>query len=524
MFVFRNYTIENLFSEDTSFSGYGDISEIPESDSYAWFYNVPLCFDEDLKLKEIEGIEEKLQLVCSRIPDTRPFYIVELVDMFAVRVSSSDRRVSDAIQAFNNRIWVLSHAHSNIKIIALNRFLQQFDANQWINWKYYFISQMIISPTIASKFKTWWHSTVESFIQPRKKCLVLDLDNTLWSGILGEDGQSGIKMSGDYPGNAFQYFQEAILELSKKGVILTLCSKNNESDVKDLWARNPFLKIRPEHVAAYRINWNNKADNIRELAQELNIGLDSMVFIDDNPAERELVRQQLPMVSVPEFPKRPYELTVFYKQLVEDYFQVYNLTHEDLSKTEQYKANALRASEAARFTDMTEYIKNLDITIDIMQADEFNIPRIAQMTQKTNQFNLTTHRYSESDINNFVQNNGLVYCISVKDKFGDSGITGAIILTKDGDTAQIDSLLLSCRILGKDIERVFVNTILNHIFDSGITKVFASYIPTAKNAQVSDFYDKVGFSLLSEENDCKRYVMTSAPDFEKAALYTINIM
>lgn len=191
--------------------------------------------------------------------------------------------------------------------------------------------------------------------------------------------------------------------LAKSGVILTICSKNNEEDVKELWEKNPFIKIGPRQIAAYRINWNNKADNIRELAKELNIGLDSMVFVDDNPTERELVRQQLPMVFVPEFPKRPYELMNFYRKLVDEYFQTYKFTSEDFYKTEQYKANARRASEQARFTDLSAFIKSLDIHIDVIAANEFNVPRIAQMTQKTNQFNLTTHRYTEADINTFIE-------------------------------------------------------------------------------------------------------------------------
>lgn len=523
MFVFRNYTIENLFDESTVFSGYGDISEIPDADAYIWFYTVPIGFDEKLKLNEIQGIEEKLELVCTQIPTSKSLYIFELADIFSVNICQTDRKLSDAINKFNNSIYELGCKYSNIKVIDINSFLHLFNPNEWINWKYYFISQMVISPAIASKFKIWWKDRLKSFTEPRKKCLVLDLDNTLWSGVLGEDGISGVKMSGDYPGNAFQYFQEALLSLSKSGVILTLCSKNNEDDVKELWEKNPFVKIRPEHIAAYRINWNNKADNIRELAKELNIGMDSMVFVDDNPTERELVRQQLPMVEVPEFPKRSYELMEFYKHLVNEYFQIYQLTTEDLSKTEQYKMNALRASEAAKFTDLTDYIKSLNIHIDIIKADEFNIPRIAQMTQKTNQFNLTTRRYSESDINNFILNGDLVYCISVKDKFGDNGITGAIIINRKGDIAEIDTFLLSCRILGKNIEEAFIISMLEILFEKGISTVCASYIPTLKNSQVENFYERVGFALISKEDNGKKYKITNIPKLEVSKLYTITI-
>lgn len=207
-------------------------------------------------------------------------------------------------------------------------------------------SQMGINPKLASDFSCWFEDRLREISLCRKKCLVLDLDNTLWGGVLGEDGIDGIKIGGDYPGKAFLYFQEGLLELAKRGVILTICSKNNERDVLDLWEKNPFVLLRKEHFSAWRINWRNKADNIRELSEELNIGLDSLVFVDDNPTERELVRQMLPMVEVPEFPKQSYMLPDFLISLSDRYFRVYSVTEEDRRKTEQYKANASRTQGA----------------------------------------------------------------------------------------------------------------------------------------------------------------------------------
>ncbi|WP_251623391.1 HAD-IIIC family phosphatase [Odoribacter lunatus] len=523
MFVFRNYTIESLFDESVKFSGYGDISVLPDSDCYAWFYNAPIVFDAKRAVDEIAGIGDKLFMICEMIPSSKPFYIFSLENLFPLHICETDNRVAEAIAAINKKAIELSVQHHNVRLIDFGEFLSHHKPQDWMNWKFYFISQMVINPILVSDFKEWWGKKLASFTQVRKKCLVLDLDNTLWDGVLGEDGISGIKMSGDYPGNAFMYFQEGVMALANSGIIITVCSKNNEADVKELWERNPFIKIGPQQIAAYRINWNSKADNIRELAKELNIGLDSMVFVDDNPTERELVRQQLPMVSVPEFPQRPYELMNFYFKLVDEYFQTYRLTSEDQNKTEQYKANARRVLEQARFTDLTDFIKSLDIRIDIIAANEFNVPRIAQMTQKTNQFNLTTYRYTEADINTFIENGDYVYCISVRDKFGDNGITGAIIIKRDGNTADIDSLLLSCRILGKDIETAFVKTILNKLFSEGVTEIKATYIPTLKNGQVVEFYEKIGFQLQSEENGIKIYQLSMNKQFEVSELYTITI-
>ena len=523
MFIFRNYTIENLFDESVKFSGYDDISEIPEANCYVWFYTAPIGAVNEHTETEIRGIADKLQMVAGLIPVSSPFYILSLESLFFITISDSNRAIADAIAFVNQTAWDIASEKSNVRVIDFGEFLGQHNPATWINWKFYFLSQMIISPAIASSFKKWWNRKLAELTQPRKKCLVLDLDNTLWSGVLGEDGISGIKMSGDYPGNAFKYFQEGLVILADSGVIITVCSKNNEADVKELWEKNPFVTLGPKHIAAYRINWQNKADNIRELAKELNIGLDSMVFVDDNPTERELVRQQLPMVEVPEFPMHPYGLMEFYAMLVNNYFRTYRLTNEDFTKTEQYKANAKRADEQAKYADLTDFIRSLDIHIDIVMANEFNIPRIAQMTQKTNQFNLTTHRYTEADINSFIEKGYDVYCISVSDKFGDSGITGEIIIKHSENEAEIDTLLLSCRILGKDIEKAFVKSVLNILYDKGIRKVKSEYIPTVKNVQVADFYDQLGFALIHEDANVKQYELQLIKAVEIPDYYTINI-
>lgn len=330
---------------------------------------------------------------------------------------------------------------------------------------------------------------------------MLDLDNTLWGGVLGEDGIDGVKIGGDYPGKAFLYFQEALAQLKRYGVILAVCSKNNEGDVLELWDKNPFMVLKKEDFAAWRINWDNKVDNIVALSEELNIGLDSMVFVDDNPAERELVKQSLHMVAVPDFPKQPYMLPVFFKYLLDHYFRVYSVTDEDCRKTEQYKANALRARAKMHFNDFTEYLRSLGMKLTIQQLNDFNLQRIAQMAQKTNQFNLTTRRYSDNDIRMMNDAGCDIWSLAVADKFGDNGVTGLIIVRNDN----IDTFLLSCRILGRGIEYAFLKYILLLLKARGMEKVYAQYVPTAKNHQVSDFYDRCGFTLTGESGGTKSY-------------------
>lgn len=502
-FVFRNNTVESFFPKGYVFSGYDDISVIPENASaYVWFYQAPLGFDQSALENTLRGYREKFSFVLGRIGPDKPFYVLTMEELYAVPFTEDDKRVRRAIGEYNDCLWDAGRTHTNVKVLDFSAFIRRYPNDETIDWKFYFFSQMGINPRIAKDFRVWWDRKLESVALKRKKCLVLDLDNTLWGGVLGEDGVSGIRMGGDYPGKAFRFFQEALLELSRTGVILAVCSKNNEADVLEAWEKNPYLVLRKEHFSAYRINWTDKASNLRELAEELNIGLDSFVFVDDNPAEREIVRQMLPMVSVPEFPRQPYELPLFFKKMVEDYFTVYAVTEEDRRKTEQYKANAARVRAQQAFTDFGSYLESLDIRMSLEEADDFNIPRIAQMTQKTNQFNLTTRRYTDSDIRRFLYEGWKIWCLRVSDRFGDSGITGCIFF--DGTT--IDTFLLSCRILGKGIETAFLKYALALLREQGVVSVEACYVPTAKNPQVSGFYERCGFSLMAEEpGGAKRY-------------------
>jgi FkbH-like protein len=286
------------------------------------------------------------------------------------------------------------------------------------------------------------------------------------------------------------------------------------------------MVLKREHFSASRINWNDKATNISALADELNIGLDSMVFLDDNPSERELVKQLLPQVEVPDFPEKPYQLMPFFKQLVEKYFRIYQVTSEDLAKTEQYQANAMRRAEQSRFADLDEYLYSLDIQIDVIKADEHNLPRIAQMTQKTNQFNLTTRRYAEAEVQQRLDQGWLVYCMRVSDRFGDSGITGTVFLEPVGDVGvNIDTLLLSCRILGKGIEDAFVKTVLNLLRLDGYRELTADYLPTVKNGQTADFYDRIGMTCVGTEADgTKHYRMSINDVFDIRNCYNIRVL
>lgn len=527
-FVFRNQTVEYFLGEDgMTYSGYDDISVVPgDVDRYIWFYMVPVNADAAQLAEEIESFRDKLDLVLASADQSKPFIIFSLVNLFRLRLTGDEMAIEDAVAGFNGHAMRLAMSHPNVKWVDFSEFTSCYGSDSLVNWKYYLMSQTLLNPKLARDFQTWWQRIEQEMDLQRKKCLVLDLDNTLWGGVLGEDGTDGILLGGDYPGKAYSYWQRALLELSRNGVILALCSKNNEADVVDAWEHNPHMALKREHFSAVRINWQDKATNIRELADELNIGLDSMVFIDDSPAERELIKQMLPQVVVPDFPEKPYLLMPFFKTLVDSYFRIYAVTAEDRAKTEQYRANAMRNAEQSRFVDMESYLYSLDIEIDIIPADEHNLPRIAQMTQKTNQFNLTTKRYTEADVKQLLEQGWHVYCMSVRDRFGDNGITGTVFLEPiDDATMNIDTLLLSCRILGKGIEDAFVKTVLNLMRLDGVRKIVADYVPTAKNGQTAEFYDRMGMNSAGmDEDGTKHYTMDLTQVFDIKNYFNIRVL
>ena len=326
-----------------------------------------------------------------------------------------------------------------------------------------------------------------------KKCLVLDCDNTLWGGIIGEDGLSGIALGSTYPGSAFLEFQKEILSLHSRGVILAICSKNNISDVEEVFRDHPAMILKMEHITSWEVNWDNKATNIMRIAKKVNIGLDSILFLDDSRFETELVKEKLPDVQTILLPKdKPFEYRWILSAL--GVFDNPVATNEDKLRTKFYSQDKLRKEELSDNMDLDGYCLSLETELTIGIVTEKTLPRISQQTQKTNQFNLTTYRYSEADISDLVSKPASdIYWISAKDKFGDMGIIGTCILRYKGRSALIDTFLLSCRGLGRKIEDKFLEEICYLANKKGMKTVVGEYIPTKKNQQVKTFYERNGF-------------------------------
>jgi FkbH-like protein len=328
------------------------------------------------------------------------------------------------------------------------------------------------------------------------KCLVCDLDNTLWGGIVGESGASGLLLSDTGAGKAYKTLQAEIVKLTKQGIVLALCSKNNTCDALEVMEQHPHMLIRPNLVSCYRINWEEKSKNIIEIAEELNIGLDAIAFLDDSPMERDKVRHVLPDVEVLELPQDHF----LFAEVLRRFSRLWPivLTEADFQKTKQYKENKTRAYERSMTKNVEDYLAKSEIIVTIASATKETLPRITQLFMKTNQFNLTTIRYSQNELEKLIeaQDNHL-FSMAMKDKYGDYGIIAAVLIRKD----TIDSFVMSCRAFGRGVEKAFLFYCLRVFTNKKISTVLAQYIPSQKNSMVKDFYKDAGFVLQSKTEE-----------------------
>jgi FkbH-like protein len=332
------------------------------------------------------------------------------------------------------------------------------------------------------------------------KCLVLDLDNTLWGGVIGDDGLDGIVIGQGSPlGEAYTAFQDYARELSRRGVILAVCSKNDEANALEPFDRHPDMVLKRSDIASFVANWQNKADNIRAIAQDLNIGLDALCFIDDNPFERNLVRQELPMVAVPEVSDDP---TGYPLALADGgYFEGLSVTDEDRERTSQYQGNKAREALKAAVTDLPSYLRGLEMQLIWKRFDRIGLQRIVQLINKSNQFNLTTRRYTDEDVIAVMADpTAFGLQLRLTDRFGDNGIIAIIIgRLQENRDLYIDTWLMSCRVLGRQVEPTTLNLIAQEAAKLGARRLVGEYIPTKKNGMVKDHYAKLGFTVMETD-------------------------
>jgi len=410
----------------------------------------------------------------------------------------------DAILEINRFIRNYTKQHADrCFLLDWTRYCQLLGENESIDYRYRYIYKAPFKKAFLSYYAADIAKIARALKGYAKKCLILDCDNTLWGGIVGEEGSTGIKLDNhDYPGKIFYDFQNTVLELSKRGVILALCSKNNAEDVWEVFDSHPYSLLHKDHFAAAKINWLSKADNIIDLIQELNIGVESCVFLDDSPTECELVKLALPDITVVQVPNPIYEYPSLL--LKEGLFDTLTINKEDSARNLQYQQESERKEILKKSQNITEYLTSLELVATIHFVKENEFSRIAQLTQKTNQFNLSTRRYTEPQIKNFHQSDdSVVFSLSVKDKFGDYGLTGVLIAKRAHDNNTIgiiDTFLVSCRILSRNLEHVFLETCLKQLSQYwSVNQWQAEYIRSDKNKQIEDFLIKSKFNTIDNQ-------------------------
>ena len=330
-----------------------------------------------------------------------------------------------------------------------------------------------------------------------KKCVVLDLDNTLWGGVIGDDGMDGIQIGELGLGHAFSAFQMWLKELKNRGIILCVCSKNNEDTAKEPFQKHPEMVLRLDDISVFVANWEDKAGNIRFIQRTLNIGMDSFVFLDDNPFERQAVRSLIAEITVPELPENPEEYVDYLRSL--NLFETASYSEEDRVRTQQYQAEARRVSLQSQCADYDAYLESLEMVAEAKPFDSFHFPRIAQLTQRSNQFNLRTVRYTEQEIAAIAASeNHVTLYFTLRDKFGDHGLISAVIMEKREDRLFVDTWLMSCRVLKRGMEEFIVNKMIEAAANAGFATVEGEYLKTAKNAMVANIYEKMGFTTLGD--------------------------
>lgn len=413
------------------------------------------------------------------------------------------------VRKLNLELMNLSQIHQNLYLIDINSLYHTLGSAFCRDEKMYINSDLLFSidflPVVAKNLTDVILAISGNF----KKCLILDLDNTLWGGIIGDDGLENIQIGDLGIGKAFSELQRWIKQLKQRGIILAICSKNDEKIAKEPFEKHPEMVLRSDDIAVFIANWENKAENIIQIQNILNIGFDSMVFLDDNPFERNMVRSNIPAIAVPELPEDPAEYLVYLKGL--NLFETASYTAEDERRTQQYREEGQRSVIKKQYINEDDFLSSLQMQSEVRRFDNYIIPRVAQLTQRSNQFNLRTIRYTEADIREIANStNYLGISFTLEDKFGDYGLVSAIILKKQEENLFIDTWIMSCRVLKRGMETFVLDQIVQIAIESGFKNIIGEFIPTLKNEMVKDHYQNLGFNQIDNQTalyilDCLQY-------------------
>lgn len=462
------------------------------------FYKLPIeqrkTFAEDQK-SYLENLIQIISKNCSA--KIISFNFPEINDgVFGNFASKTESSFLFQLRKFNVELQHIAQANKNIFIADVLSAVNNIGQKEAMSAKWYITSQNVFQLEFLPIVAKICTDILLAFTGKFKKCLIMDLDNTMWGGIIGDDGLENIEIGDLGIGKAFTQLQYWAKELKNRGILIAVCSKNDEHIAKEVFEKHPDMVLRMEDISIFVANWSNKGDNIKYIQEVLNIGMDSLVFIDDNPFERNLVKTMLPDVTVPELPEDPAEYLPFLQSL--NLFETVSFTEEDTIRTKQYQEESKRVIMQQSFESVDEYLGSLQMEATVETINNFNLARCAQLTQRSNQFNLTTIRYTEDQLQQFLSKGGEAICISLKDKFGDYGLISLILLEKKENVAEVNTWIMSCRVLKRGVEELAVNEIVAASQQMNCDKVIGKYLPTPKNGMVKELYKNMGFVALNE--------------------------
>lgn len=394
---------------------------------------------------------------------------------------------------------------SSVFILDVANLASKIGLYNWFDPTLWNLTKIPFAPKYLPIYADFICRILSAILGKSRRCLVLDLDNTLWGGVIGDDGLEGILIgNGDATGEAHLHLQKTVLLLRERGIVLAVCSKNEDTTARLPFKEHPDMLLRENHIAVFQANWTDKATNIKAISETLSLGLESIVFVDDNPAERKRVRDELPEVAVPEMPNDP---ALFVPTIIASgYFESINFSNEDSKRAEFYQANAKRVELINQSIDMNSYLKSLEMEIKFKPFDEQGRSRIHQLISKSNQFNLTTIRHTQDDLINFENNeNYFTRQIRLKDIFGDNGMICVIICNKAEREWKINTWLMSCRVLNRRVEESCLNHLVHYAKKDGVKKLIGKYLPTKRNIIVKDHYKKLGFVQVSKDGESETW-------------------
>lgn len=452
---------------------------------------------------------ELIELVTTVAERTRSLIVVHNLEVpsyppLGILESKQEFGIIDMVRWVNRTLERSFCGEPRVFVFDYDGFLSRVGKQQAKDDRWYYLADMRLSPGVWSQLGDEYVRYLLALYGRTKKCLVVDLDNTLWGGVVGEDGFEGIQLGSTPPGNAFVAFQRSLLALFERGILLAINSHNNPAEALKVIRDHPAMVLREKHIAAMAINWDSKAENVRVIARELNLGLDSLVYLDDDPAQRLLVRQRVPEVEVVELPSDPAQYVRTLQQFVG--LDALQLTAEDRRRGVMYATERRRRESKRQARSVQEFVADLNIRVSMQKADQFSMPRLAQLTQRTNQFHLTLARYTETELTAWVtRSNVHLYAIQVADRFGDQGISGALGVARNDSHWDLALFLLSCRVLGKGIEEAVLGTLAHWAREAGSQELRCAYVPSEKNVVARHFLEQAGFVCTHHEETVQQW-------------------